>query len=105
MPVRRAADNQHTLLSNGSATGAAVQLNGGEYILTIEGTAGGATFSLQVLTANGTWAPVSIFNNSPVSTTTLPFAQTNIDLPAGQVRLAITGGTPSGIFAYLVGLG
>jgi hypothetical protein len=105
MSVRRSDDNIYTLLSNGSATGLAVNIRGGQYTFTAEGTAGGATIALQVQTPNGTWSNVNIFNNSPVSTTTLPYDQTAIDLPAGTARVLITGGAPSGIYASLVGLG
>jgi hypothetical protein len=105
MSIRRADDNQYTLLSNGSATGAAVNIRGGEYTFAADGTPGGATIALQVQTLNGTWATVSVFGNSPVSTTVLPYDQSAIDLPAGSVRCAINGGAPSGINASLVGLG
>ncbi len=105
MPIRRADDVAYTLLSNASTTGAAVNIRGGQYSLTADGTAGGATIALQIQTPNGTWSTVTIFNNSPVSTTNLPYDQTAIDLPAGAVRCALTGGAPSGINASLVGLG
>ncbi|CAB5178483.1 hypothetical protein UFOVP158_4 [uncultured Caudovirales phage] len=105
MPIRRGDDNAYTLLSAGSATGSAVAIRGGEYSFHVEGTISGATASLQVQSPNGTWATVSVFSNSAVSATALPYAQTGIDLPAGSVRIALTGGTPSAIYAYLVGLG
>lgn len=105
MATRRADDTQYTLLSNGSATGSAVQIKGGEYIFMVDGTIGLSTASLQVQTPSGAWAPVLIFAGSAVSFTTLPNSQTGIDLPAGAVRVALVGGTPTGINAYLVGLG
>lgn len=105
MTVRRCDDQPYVLASNASATGNAVVIRGGEYIFLAEGTVGGSTVSLQVQTPNGTWVDVQIFSGSLVKTTTLPFAQTQVDLPAGNVRVALTGGTPSGIYAYLVGLG
>ena len=105
MPIRRGDDNAYTLLSNGSATGSAVAIRGGEYSFHVEGTISGATAALQVQSINGTWATVSVFSNSPVSTTTQPYAQTGIALPAGSVRVSLSGGTPSAIYAYLVGLG
>ncbi|CAB5144863.1 hypothetical protein UFOVP147_36 [uncultured Caudovirales phage] len=104
MTIRRADDNAYTLLSNGTATGSAVAVRGGEYIFMAEGTVAGATIALQVQSPNGTWSPVLIFAGSAVSFTALPNAQTGIDLPAGNVRVAITG-TPTGVYAYLVGLG
>jgi hypothetical protein len=82
-----------------------VNIRGGQYQFALDGTAGGATIALQVQTPNGTWSTVSIFSNSPVSTTNLPYSQTGVDLPAGAVRVSISGGAPSGINASLVGLG
>ena len=105
MTTRRADDKQYTLLSSGSATGSAVAINGGEYIVYFDGTIGGSTVSLQVQSPSGTWIDVDVFTGSTVKYTSLPRAQTGIDLPAGNVRCALTGGTPSGINAYLVGLG
>jgi hypothetical protein len=46
-----------------------------------------------------------VFNGSPVKSATLPFSQTGIELPAGNVRMAATGGAPSGLNASLIGLG
>ena len=105
MAIRRGDDLAYTLLSNGNATGSAVQVKGGEYMFTAEGTVGGSTISLQVQTPNGTWVDVQVFTGSIVKFTVLPANQTAIDLPSCNVRCACTGGTPSGIYAYLVGLG
>ena len=105
MTVRRADDVQYTLLSNASATGSAVPIKGGEYIFTAEGTAGGTTASLQIQSPNGTWTDVTVFSGSGVKSATLPYSQTLIDLPACNVRCALTGGTPAAIYAYLIGLG
>ena len=105
MTVRRCDSLVRQLANNLSATGAAVAIPGGEYIFKAEGTAGGATISLQVQSPNGTWEDLSVYSGSKVSSAALPYSQTGIDLPAGNVRLAVTGGAPSGLFAYLVGLG
>ena len=105
MPVRRADDQQYTLLSAGSATGSAVAIKGGEYHFMVDGTVGGSTISLQMQAPSGVWSDVQIFSGSIVKFTTLPANQSGVDLPAGNVRCACTGGTPSGINAYLVGLG
>ena len=105
MPVRRADDQLYPLAANLSATGAAVAIKGGEYQFIAEGTVGASTISLQMQSPNGTWSDVSIFSGSPVKSTTLPYGQTGIDLPAGNVRMAATGGAPSALFASLVGLG
>lgn len=104
MTLRRADDNQYTLLANGTATGNPVAIKGGEYIFMAEGTAAGATISLQVQTPQGNWAPVLIFAGSAVSFTALPNSQTGIDLPAGNVRVNISG-SPTGVYAYIIGLG
>lgn len=105
MPIRRADDNQYALLENGNATGNAVAIKGGEYMVFFNGTIGGSTISLQVQSPSGAWIDVDVFTGSTVKYTALPRSQTGIDLPAGNVRVALTGGTPSGINAYLVGLG
>lgn len=105
MPIRRADDTQYTLLSSGSATGSAVDIRGGEYMVFFDGTIGGSTISLQVQSPSGTWIDVDVFTGSTVKYTALPRSQTGISLPMGKVRCALTGGTPSGINAFLVGLG
>lgn len=104
MPIRRADDTAYTLATNVSATGSAVAIKGGQYIFMVEGTAGGTTASLQIKTPNGTWSNVYAIDTL-VASSTLPYVDTMIDLPAGDVRVALTGGTPSAIFAYLIGLG
>jgi len=105
MPTRRSDSLGYTLASNLSATGAAVAIRGGEYQFSVEGTIGGATVSLQTQSPSGTWSDVSVFNGSKASTTALPFALAGIDLPACNVRLAVSGGAPSGLYAYLNGVG
>lgn len=105
MPTRRGDDTQYALLENGSATGASVAIRGGEYIIFFSGTIGGATIQLQAQSPSGTWIPVEVFTGAVVSYTALPRSQTGISLPAGNVRCALNGGTPSGVNAYLVGLG
>ena len=104
MPTRRADDLAYTLASNANASGSAVAIKGGQYMFMVEGTIGGSTVTLQIKTPNGTWANVTAYD-SAVSATALPYADTPIDLPSGDVRVALTGGTPSAIYAYLVGLG
>lgn len=105
MPIRRGDDTSYTLLAAGSATGAAVPIRGGEYHFQTDGTVGGSAISLQVQSPSGVWSDVQIFAASVVKFTTLPGNQTGIVLPACNVRCACTGGTPSGINAYLIGLG
>ncbi len=105
MPTRRSDSLNYTLASNASATGSAVAIPGGEYVFTATGTIAGATISLQCQSPKGTWSDVQIHTAFVVKTTGLPFAQTGISLPAGNVRMASAGGTPSGLNANLTGLG
>jgi hypothetical protein len=105
MPIRRSDDNSYKLLNNASTTGAAVNIRGGEYQFAANGTPGGATIALQLQMPNGTWTGVNVFSGSTVQATTLPYTQTSVDLPAGTVRCAITGGSGVSVNAYLVGLG
>ena len=105
MPNRRADDSAYTLLSNGSASGSGVPVKGGEYIVYFDGTLSGATVSLQTQAPNGTWMDVEVYTANPVRYTSTPRSQTGIDLPACNVRCALTGGSPSGVYAYLIGLG
>jgi hypothetical protein len=105
MPNRRSDDTQYTLLASGSATGNAVAIRGGEYMVFFDGTISGATVALQMQSPSGQWMTVEVFTGSAVSYTVLPRSQTGIDLPAGNVRCAVTGGTSPVVNAYLVGLG
>jgi len=105
MSTRRCDSNKYTLASNLSATGPSVMIPGGEYFFSAEGVAGGSTISLQIQSLNGTWGDVAMFTGSAVKTVTLPFSQTGIDLPAGNIRMAVTGGAPSALYASLVGIG
>lgn len=106
MPVRRSDDTSYSLARSASATGSAVAIRGGNYMFTADGTVGGATISLQIqLPSSSTWTDVQVFSASAVKTTALPYAQTGIELPSGNVRMAVTGGAPSGLSADLVGLG
>lgn len=105
MSQKRGDDNSYALLSAGSATGSAVGIKGGEYIVFFDGTIGGATVSLQCQSPSGQWMDVEVFTGSAIKYTTLPRSQTGIDLPAGNVRCAVSGGSPSGLNCYLVGLG
>jgi len=104
MTVRRADDKSYTLLDNASATGSGVVISGGQYMFQVKGTVGGSTASVQVKTVDGTWTNVFSYGVECKSTT-LPFAASPLELPAGEVRAALTGGTPSAVYANLVGLG
>lgn len=106
MTVRRSDDRQYVLASNATATGSDIQIPGGEYMFLANGTIGGSTISLQIKLPDNSYADVKSLNgNAVISSTILPFAATYMDLPAGVVRVALTGGTPSAINAWLVGVG
>lgn len=82
------------LLSNASATGAAVQWPGGRGLFTAAGTFGGATLTLQLMGPDATtWIAAG-------ADTTLAAAGAGVfDLPPGQIRVQVAGGTPSGLYA------
>lgn len=104
MPIRRADDNLYALLTNGAATGAAVDIKGGQYAFVVDGTFGGATASLEFqATATGAWTTVNA--NGVAVSLTANGTRTPIDLPAGRVRIAIAGGTPSAMYSVLLGMG
>jgi len=104
--MARADQAGYTLLSNGSATGASTKILGGLYVFSAEGTVGGATISLQYQTPNGTWVTVgAVGGTTLIQSTTLPYLATQIYLPPCNVRCAITGGSPTGIYAYINGVG
>ena len=105
MAVMRSDSAAYTLASNLSASGTGVAIPGGEYMFSIEGTIAGGTVQLQYLSPNGTWIPVNVYGTFTLSFTALPAAVTAIDLPAGTYRMGVSAGSPTGIYAYLFGLG
>jgi len=106
MPVNRCDSQCYNLGSNLSASGAAVSIPGGEYMFFAEGTPTGSTTSLQFQAPfTATWMDVQVYTGSIVKSATLPFNQTGIDLPAGNVRVASTSGSVAGLYASLLGLG
>lgn len=105
MPTIRSDYNTYTLGSALSTNGIPVAIPGGEYMFAAFGTPSGATVQLQVLLPDqATWAPVSVYSGSVVQATTLPYAQTGIDLPACRVRLGVKEGTSPNVGGYLIGL-
>lgn len=82
------------LLSNASATGSAVQWDGGVGVFSAAGTFSGATVELQMLGPDGsTWITVG-----PDTTLTAAGAGGFV-LPPGRLRALVSGGPPSGMFA------
>jgi len=105
MPNRRADDQSYTLMSNASATGAAVSVLGGEYMLLFDATSNTGTVVLQVLSPSGTWIPVSVFSGSLVQTTGTLLGQCTVELGACTVRMALVSGSLTAGNCYLVGVG
>lgn len=87
------------LLSNASSTGSAFVWRGGRGHFAASGTFGGATVKLQFLGPDGsTWIDAGTY------TTLTAAGAGNFDLPEGQIRAAVSGGSPSGIYAVAVGV-
>ena len=89
-----------TLLSNAAATGDWMDWPGGIGTFAVVGTFGGATITLEFLGPDGTTA-VAIGGE----TTLLANGVANAEIAAGKVRAAVSGGTPSGIYADFIGMG
>lgn len=83
-----------TLLANaGTGNGNSAEFPGGRCALILMGTLG-TTNKLQALGQDGnTWIDVASLSAAGV---------TNYDLPRGQYRFSVSGGTPAGIYADLV---
>lgn len=82
------------LLSNGTATGSPAVWGGGSGVFAAAGTFSGATVKLQFLGPdNATWIDVG-------TDTTLTSAGAGyFVLHGAQIRAAVTGGPPSGMYA------
>lgn len=70
-------------------------LGGGRAVLVIEASTYPTTVALQVQSLSGKWVPVNTSNIAADGA--YPY-----DVPAGQVRLHLTGGSASAIYAALV---
>lgn len=92
------------LLSNASATGEWVAWPGGRGVFSVDGTFGSASVYLnyrspdgssgiraQVLASDGTLTAVALTAEGGFI----------VDLPPGQVRAEVSGGTPSALYARL----
>jgi hypothetical protein len=83
-----------TLINNAAATGAATTWDGGDGEFAVSGTFGGATVSLQELGPDGvTWQDVG------TDTTLTAAGGGGFRIGPNQIRAAVTGGTPSAIYA------
>ena len=84
-----------TLLDNASATGSPVRAIGGKYLFVEDGTLGGATITLEFHDdASAGWVPIA-------GTAQTSDSAQMVELPQGQYRAGVTGGTPSALYASL----
>ena len=86
--------NTTPIASNVSATTSGVLLKGGRCVLAISASSYGTTVQLQMLHIDGTWVSLNqtTFSQNQVT----PF-----DLPSGQYRIYINGGTTTALYATL----
>lgn len=83
------------LLVNANATGPTLYWASGKGVLSVVGTFGGATLQLDMLGPNG-----STFIAVPTASFTAAGAIV-VELPPSRLRMTVTGGTPSALFASL----
>lgn len=87
------------LLDNASATGAAKTWDGGRGQFKALGSFGGATVTLQILGPDGaTWLGLG------ADAALTAAGAVNFDCPPGQLRAAVSGGSPSGLYAQAASL-
>ena len=95
LPTVAAGGGPYALLSNASASGAAVAgIKAGSYILTCVGTFGGATAALKTLGPDGA-------TFVQVTTMTTPTAVGVVLGANATAEVTLTGGTPSGLYCSL----
>lgn len=88
------------LISNGSASSSGAFWPGGEGTFHVVGTFGGTTVSLQRLGPDGaTWTDIG------TDVTLTDEGMGNFNVGPGTIRAAVTGGTPSGLYATVDGTG
>lgn len=82
------------LLNNSSGTGAAAVWSGGAGVFSACGTFGGATITLQFMGPDeATWLAVG------ADTTLTAQGGAYFILPPGKIRAAVSGGSPSALYA------
>lgn len=87
------------LLSNATSTGSAALWAGGRGMFKLAGTVGGATVTLQILGPDGTtWQ--SLGTDAALTATGV----VDFDAPPGQLRAAVSGGSPSGLYAEVASI-
>jgi hypothetical protein len=83
------------LLNNASATGASTAWGGKKGVFAIAGTFGGTTAQLELLGPNGsTWIALASASFTAAGAVV-------VELPPCRLRVSLTGGTPSAMFASL----
>jgi len=89
------------LLSNISSAGngSAVNWPGGSGAFVAEGTIGGSSLKMQMQTPQGTWIDI----DPSLTFASLPSSYGFL-IPPGQIRAVLTGGSPSGVYAWAVSL-
>lgn len=96
------SDTEDTLLSNAAATGSSVRWFGGRGVFIVNaGTFSGATVKLQWSIDQSVWHDVDQAGDSFVTLTAIGAG--GFELPPCHLRAAITGGPPSGVYAYVKG--
>lgn len=89
-----------TLISNGAATGGAKPWRGGRGVFSVpDGTFSGATVKLQWRPIGATaWLDVDRIGDAFVTLTAAGGG--GFELPQCDIRAAVSGGPPSGVYAY-----
>jgi hypothetical protein len=91
-----------SILSNASATSTAKKWAGGRGVMTVAGTFGGATVTMQFLGPDGTtYLDVKALAPDGTQTTVSLTAAGAIGfvLPPTLIKVVVTGGTPSALYA------
>lgn len=90
-------DIELTLLSNVGATGLAFTLQrGGTFVFAVDGTFSSATVDLQMRSPDGSsWLTIGGDASLTAEGACI------VEIPAGTYRAAVTGGTPSALYATL----
>lgn len=81
------------LLNFTSSTGGETKWKGGKGVIVAYGTFGGTSLQLQVRTPNNQWA------NAGAAMTAA--GEQEITLPPTSIRMTVTGGTPSALYARI----
>lgn len=98
-----ASDTVETLLSNAAATGSAVRWHGGRGVFSVPtGTFSGATVKLQWSLSEST-GYLDVDKSGDTYVTFTAAGAGLFELPRCWVKAVISGGPPSGIYAYVNG--